>query len=134
MSPFFHSFLIAQIFGLFMFIMSVILLSRVKFYRDLINGMKAHSVGAVVGASVGLLLGIFLVVLHNVWLFQSLVIITIVGWFIFIKSVLWLAFPEAVIAWNKKVYSGVGYYFVAAILMIFGILLLSHGFYHTINS
>jgi len=132
-SHLFHSFLLAQLFGLYMVIMAIILLCRVRFYRSLVAGMSAQSGGLIISASFGLMLGLFLVLIHNFWVMEPRVVITVVAWFILIKSILWLSLPEQMLVMSQKLYSGVGYYIVVLFLAIVGIFLMTKGFYLPIH-
>ncbi len=132
-SHLFHTFLLSQIFGLYMVVMAIILLCRMRFYRSIVAGMKAQSSALIICASFGLLLGLFLVLIHNFWVMEPRVVITLLAWFILIKSILWLSLPEQMVAMSQKLFSGMGYYFVVLILAIVGIFLMTKGFYLSIH-
>ena len=116
--------------GLYMIILSIILLCRVRLFRRLIAQMQVESSGLMMGANFGLILGIFLIVVHNIWVWEPRLMVTLVAWFIFIKSILWLSLPDCMLRWSKKIYAGPGYYIVTFIIAIVGIFLLTKGFYH----
>lgn len=126
---FLHSNILSQIFGLYMVIMAVILLSRVKYYRELVYYMEPRSGSMFMGASFGLMLGLFLVIIHNVWVMEPRVVVTVISWLILAKSILWLSFPECMTRIAKKLYGGAGYYLIVIVLFIFGVFLLTRGFY-----
>lgn len=126
----FHSFVLAQIFGLYLIIMSVIMLSRVRLFRRLISQMQVESSGLIMGASFGLLLGISMVVVHNIWVWEPRVMVTLLAWFILLKSVLWLSLPDCMLRCAQKVYAGPGYYLVAIVMAVIGVFLMTKGFYH----
>lgn len=127
--PLFHSYVLAQVFGLYFVIMAIIMLSRVSYYRELIATLIQPTVGMMVGTSFGLLLGLLLIIVHNIWVLEPRVIITLIGWLIVIKSILWLAVPEAMVRLSKQVYSGSGYYFTCGVMLLIGIFLMTKGFY-----
>lgn len=124
-----HSLLLGQILGLYMFIMAIVMLSRADYYRKMLTSIKPDSIIIVLTASSGLMLGIFLVLVHNIWIWESEVLVTIIAWLILIKSVLWLACPESMANYGRKIYAGWGYYAVAILTGIMGMILISHGFY-----
>ena len=124
-----HTVVFAQIMGLYMVIMAIILLGRVRFFRDLLQSMSVQGGELMIAASFGLMLGVTLVVMHNIWVWHALVLVTIVSWYILIKSILWLAFPQHLIALTKKITAGNGYYLMVIIMGIVGILLLTVGFH-----
>lgn len=123
-----HSFILAQIFGLYFIIIAVIMMSRVAFYRKFIQNLQSDSAVVIVSGTMGLLLGLFLIDIHNIWVMKPRVFVTIVCWLIFIKSLLLLAMPEELLAWSRKVSAGMGYYFIVIFMAIFGIILLARSF------
>ncbi|WP_133129343.1 hypothetical protein [Legionella yabuuchiae] len=125
----FHTFVLSQVFGLFLVIMAIIMVSRTKYYRDLILRLDPFDPAIAIGASFGLMLGILLVVIHNLWSWEPRVVVTILSWFILIKSVFWLSFPVKMTAWAKKVYLSPWYYVVAVVMVVVGVFLLTKGFY-----
>lgn len=124
-----HTLFLAQVMGLYLLIIGIIMLARATYYRDLLTHIKNGSAATVTGASIGLVLGLFLVIIHNIWIWESDVLVTVVAWFLLIKSVLWLAFPETMVKCAHKLYSGAGFYVAAIITGIIGVILTAHGFY-----
>lgn len=125
----FHSFILAQALGLFLLIMAIIMLSRAQYYKNLIQNLVLDNGVIFVGASFLLLLGLFFVIVHNIWVAEPRVIVTIISWLILIEAVLWLAIPEYMLELCKKIYAGPGYYIIAVIMTIIGLLVLTKGFY-----
>ena len=125
----FHSYVLSQVFGLYLLLMAVVLLSRATYYRILVQGMPAQSPGLLTSASYGLMLGLLLVVIHNNWVWEPRVFVTLIAWFILIKSLLWLAFPEKMLVYTKKAVASPFYYVIIAVMFIMGIIMLTKGFY-----
>lgn len=124
-----HSLLIAQTMGFFLLFMGIILLARAQYYKGLLASVKVCRAAVFIGSVFALILGITLVLVHNLWVWNSSIIVTILAWIVLIKSLLWLGFPDWMIELNHKLYSGYMYYVTAAIALILGIILLSHGAY-----
>lgn len=124
-----QTFIFEQVIGLYLIIMAIIMLARANYYRNVIRDLTADKTLILVSASLFLVLGLIVVVLHNLWDFKFNVIVTIVGWLIVIKAVLLLAFPEYMIQLSKKLYKGNYYYFMAIFEAIIGLLLLVHSYY-----
>jgi hypothetical protein len=125
----FHTLFYAQIIGVYLIITSIVMLTRADYYREMLTHIKEGSSTVVVAAIFGLILGIFLVFTHNIWIMESEVLVTLVAWSLLIKSVLWLSFPEFMVKVTHKVYSGSGYYLVAITVGLIGFILTTHGFY-----
>ena len=126
-----HTIIFSQLFGLFLVIMAVIMLSRVTYYRAMITRLTPPSGTVVFSAIYGLMLGLFLVIVHNLWPWQhpDVILVTVLSWLILIKSILWLALPEYMIRTTQKIYSGAGYYVMVAIAAVLGIFLMIQGFH-----
>ena len=129
-STLFHSVILAQFLGLAMVITSIILLSRAQFYRDMLKSTKPDSGAVCLSSYVGLLLGIFLVVVHNLWVPGFRTVVTVICWIILIRSILWLSFPEKSLELTKKVFAGPMFYVTYVIIFLVGIFLVARGFYH----
>ncbi|MBL7478436.1 hypothetical protein [Legionella bononiensis] len=124
-----HTLFFAQGIGLYLIIIAIIMLTRAAYYQEMLTHLKVGSATIVVAATIGLIIGILMVLVHNIWIWESDVLITLIAWLLVIKSVMWLAFPECMVKYTEKVYSGWGYYLVAIIAAIIGIVLLAHGFF-----
>ncbi len=89
-----HSLFLAQAMGLYLIIIAIIMLSRAGYYRQLLTHVKEGSPTIILGATLGLIWVLFWFLVHNIWILESEVLITLVAWFLLIKSVLWLSFPS----------------------------------------
>lgn len=128
--PLIHTALIAQVSGLYLVIIAIILITRADFYRNLWVEVKSDSGVIALTASIGLIIGLGIVALHTHWVWAPKALITLLGWFITLKSVWWLAFPEKALNCTAKAMSGAGYYAVVAIIALVGLHLMTLGFYH----
>lgn len=124
-----HSLFLAQAMGLYLVIVAIIMLTRARYYQDILTRTHVGSSSLVVMGTVGLILGIILVLVHNLWTMEIEVLITLVAWLVLIKSILWLGFPEMMVNYTHKIYQGPGYYIIAIIAGIVGVILMSYGFY-----
>jgi hypothetical protein len=124
-----HSLVMAHVIGLYLIIIAIVMIARADHYRSMINKLQGDSGVIMVSASFGLVLGLIMLVIHNTWLWESEVLITIIAWLVTIKSILWLSFPEKMVAVSKVIYSGKSYYVMATIAIVIGIALLTHGYY-----
>lgn len=125
-----HSLFLAQAMGLYFVIVAIIMLARARYYQNILTRAHAGSSSMAVAGTMGLILGILLVLVHNIWVMDIEVLITMVAWLVLIKSVLWLGLPEMMANYTHKVYQGPGYYVLAILAGILGVILMSYGFYH----
>lgn len=124
-----HSLLLEQIFGFYLLITAIIMVARASYFRQLINNLQGNNPLIMFMAFFSLLLGIAMVVVHNLWFWNIEIIITLIAWSIVIKAILWLSIPERMLDLLRCVYNGPYYYFTAAFTAVIAILLLAHGFY-----
>ena len=125
----YHTILLAQIFGLYLLITAIIYLSRATFYRELVTYMNAKSGVVFVSSIVGLILGLLLVSIHNIWIWSPRVVVTILCWAVLLRAVLWLALPEKMVETTKKIAAGRGFYVAILVMAIIGVYELAMGFY-----
>lgn len=122
-----HSYLLAEAFGLYLVIVSIILLSRENYYRNRI--MQAPTYPSFLSCSIALFIGIFLVLIHNIWVLQPRVVVTILCWAFLIRAVLLLSAPEQMFMITRKLCTGKSYYFVVLFMAILGIWLMGKSSY-----
>lgn len=124
-----HSIIISQFLGLYLIILTIIMVSRANFYRTFFMKMRADSGALIVAAACALFFGLFVICVHNFWNWSPALIVTVVAWLIVIKSILWLSFPEKMVSCTHDFFSGYGYYLTFGIIGLIGVLLLFRGFY-----
>ncbi len=124
-----HTLFLAQTIGLYLVIISAIKICRRKLYVNLIKSMTEPNLSLMIWGALGLIVGLCLIDIHNIWEYKPRVLITLVGWYILIKSVLWLAFPEKMIAYAKQMAVASWYYATIAFSFIIGALLLAKGYF-----
>ena len=123
------SFVLSQFLGLYLCIVAAIMFRRVNDYRKMISSMDPHSGTLVLGGLIGLLLGMFFVGIHNVWVLHPIVFVTIFCWLFLVLSVMYLSFPVRMVLMTRKLFLGSGYYVLISVMIIFGLLFLSRGVY-----
>lgn len=126
--PQIYTFVLSQIFGLFMFITGLVMLARAPYYRNLFKNLQPHEPSIFFTALFILLLGIILVDTHNLWVLKPSIYVTLMCWIVFLSALCWLFIPERMFAVWKKILTGRGYYWVEAMLIIWGFMLLFGGF------
>ena len=121
------SLFLAQFFGLYFVIVGIAMLVRFKLMTELMTKMASREFIYLSGF-VTLLMGIPLVLLHNVWDGSWRVIITILAWITLFKGISRIFFPEVVAGWSKKIFQNTkSLQFLLWILIIFGLYLLYIG-------
>lgn len=123
------SLFLTQAIGLYLVIGAIVMIARAAYYRQILNQLKADNVLIAFAAGIGLMSGIVLILMHNVWLLNLSVLLTLVGWLVLIKSILWLFAPECMLSYTQKIYAGCWYYVFALIGGLIGVLMLVHLYY-----
>jgi len=84
----------AQFWGWLLVIVCLILLLRKRVLLEEMFGMIENKVFLLFSGYLALIIGLITVILHNVWVADWRVVITIFGWISLIKGVMRIAFPE----------------------------------------
>lgn len=125
-----HSFILAKALGLYMIVMAIVMITRADYYKNILQHIEREKLATLSGASFGLVLGLLLISVHNLWAWQPYVVMTIVGWVLVIKSVLWMAIPEKMAKAFHEIYSGKLYYVIAILIGCLGIWILGYAVFH----
>lgn len=119
---------LAKIVGLYLGIIALAMLIHGKSFRKRIPEMSTPAF-TFVGGAMALLLGLLIVISHNIWVADWPVLITILGWMTLIKGVVRLLISKASNKINK-VYAknSAVYYVTVVILLVIGAYLSFMGF------
>lgn len=119
---------LARIFGLYMTLISLIMLIRPNNFKSFIQYFIDVPGSFVISGIIALIFGCIVVTIHFVWVDYLSWIISILGIIILIKGVIRLLFPDAMTRIAKK-YQKNSFYFTAAIItLIIGLFLLYEGY------
>lgn len=91
-----NSIFIARIFGLCYLIIGIGLLLNQKYWREVITDFSKSAATVLLGGIFALVVGVVIVLTHNVWVANWTVIITIIGWIALIKGIWIIVFPSTV--------------------------------------
>lgn len=123
------SIFLAQAFGLYFLIGGVALLMNPELTNGIIKKYASHADDVAMGGFLALLVGIPLILLHNVWDGTWHVLVTLVVWLVFLKGVVRVFAPRAVTVWSNTLGKQQG---VLRLLLlttiILGIALTAFGF------
>lgn len=127
------SIFLAKVIGIYLIIVSLALLINMKRFKSIIDDIMAHpGLQLVMGFNI-LIIGILLVVTHNIWVSSWEVIITIIAWIAFIKGILNVALPNYAKKLVKHCTRSKNALLVIGIIdLVIGLFLCYTGFYiHT---
>lgn len=123
---FLHSFIIAKILGIWMIVMSLTLIAKREYMKEVIAELPNAKFASFVYASMMVFLGLALVSLHNLWGYELYVLVTIVCWLLLIKGILWMAFPHGMACMAKKMVDSPLFWLAALVNLVYGVVLLSY--------
>lgn len=96
------SVLLAQIIGLYLILEGLVVLTRRKFVVHIVEDMGQHKALMFVTGAMVFILGLLIVLNHNVWESTWRVIPTIIGWAMVIKGVAIFFVPRIMLNKAKK--------------------------------
>jgi hypothetical protein len=122
------SLFLAKALGLYLLILGITMFAnKIEFLYNLREMIK-HRPVMYLSAFITLILGILLVISHNLWVWDWRLIITLLAWWIFIKGVLRVIYPQIDRRWQKLLDSNTFYYCSATLVIILGLILGYFGF------
>lgn len=122
MSIFFAKFL-----GLYLLIIGALLLFRKPQMILMVQSVTPAAI--FFSGLLAILFGLFIVILHNVWVMNWKVLITLIGYLALVKGVIRLFMPETIKrVMMKTVQSGLAYAVMIIVILALGVCLTYHGF------
>ncbi|MDJ0507758.1 MAG: hypothetical protein QNJ64_00650 [Crocosphaera sp.] len=88
------SLVIEQVFATFLIITGLSYLFQSAVWRDLIQELLSNKSWLMMWSLLFLPWGLIVVFIHNIWVANWTVVITVLGWLITVKCVLYLLFPD----------------------------------------
>lgn len=93
------SLFLAQVFGLYLLIGGVGMLLHPYATQELLGRWSSDRVVVFLGGFVALIIGIPLVLIHSIWEGTWEIVVTLLVWIIFMKGVVRVLAPDAVVGW-----------------------------------
>jgi hypothetical protein len=78
--------------------------------------------------TLGIIFGLLIVVSHNIWTSNWVVLVTLIGWFIFLQGILRLFFPATFVKWVKHLVDKTGFQVWSWMWLLIGLFLIWIGF------
>jgi len=117
-----NSIFLAKVLGLYLTIFGLLVLLRRAQVQAIVAEFLDNPPAVFLGGIIGLILGIILVVSHNIWVADWRVLITILSWIILVKGTYYLFFPK-VPTQVAKIFLGSSWILVpGGIDLLFGVL------------
>ncbi len=121
---------VARVFGIFYLVLAVSFMYNRQLYQKLFEDYSKSTSLVFFSGIFALIIGIAIVLLHNVWAANWTIIITIIGWAALIKGIWLIVFPNTVPgfmqAYKKNKYL---LKLQSVAVLVFGIVLTFFGFF-----
>jgi len=125
-----NSILIAKIMGPYMVIVGIGLLCNLKFYQRMMEDFLKNAALIYLGGVYALIIGLLIVLFHNVWVAGWQVLITIFGWIGLIKGIWLIVFPNSVGKLTQAYQQKQALLRVnLVIVLVVGLLLIAKGYF-----
>lgn len=124
------SIFIAQVLGPFYLVAGLGMMLNRGFFKRVIEDFCQNATLMFYSGSAALVYGLFVVLLHNVWVKDWPVIITITGWAAILKGVMLILSPEVMCRFmqvyqrNEKIFT-----FHSGVALLLGVILTAFGYF-----
>lgn len=118
---------IARIFGPFMGIIGLWMLLYGENVVKIMASKKSSPVALYSSSVFNLLLGLIVISLYNVWIWDIFFFVTLLGWVMFLRGILGLFMPQVII--NSMMTRGTWMKTMGIIPFVWGLILTWVGFY-----
>lgn len=118
----------AQVLGLYLAIVSFAILIYHQHYRKLVLEFVKNPTHVAFSGSLSLLIGLLVVIPHNLWISDWRVVVTLVGWIFLLQGVWRLFFAESFVKFTHDIMENKGFLLLSWIWFLVGIYLIWAGF------
>ncbi|WP_239005303.1 hypothetical protein [Legionella sp. MW5194] len=119
------TYFLAAVIGWYLVIVSLIVLLRQRLMAGLVSDILSQRALLFFMGLVSLVIGLLLVISHNVWVMGWPVIITLIGWLAIIAGIIRMAFPDVSLRmgqwWQRR---PVAFMVIAVVYLLIGLFLL----------
>ena len=128
MAEFDLSAFLAKFFGIYCLIIGVFLITKRELFEQMVNELYASQSMWFVTGIINLMLGLAVVLGHNIWEANFTSAVTIVGYLILIKGLVRMFSPQTSLNYIARMISGSGYWAITGITFLLGLYLAYSGF------
>lgn len=120
----------AKLYGLCLVIVGLGLMFNLKTYQKMIADFFKNAALVYLGGILALLIGLIVVINHNLWVADWRAVITVLGWAGFIKGVWLIVFPRTIAAFTEVYQRKTGLLVAHAVLVLaLGLFLAFKGYF-----
>lgn len=119
---------IAQAIGCYLFLVCLAMLVHQQRYKKTIGEFLGSQPMVTFSGMMWLVVGLLIVISHNVWMSEWPAVVTVVGWVILIQALVRIFFPESYSHMMKELMAKVGFTLMCWIGLLVGLYLIWVGF------
>ena len=109
---------LATVIGWYLVVFGLLTLCRYEQLRGVVNDVLGHRGLLFIVAIITFILGLLMVVSHNIWVMGWPVIITVFSWLVLISGIMRLFFPEMVTKVGLSLCNNSTYMYISAIILL----------------
>jgi hypothetical protein len=122
------SILLAKIFSIYFVVIGLSMLCCVDSFRSRAHAYMNNEGVMLLGGIITLLLGILLILMHSIWVYDWRLLVTILAWLTFVKGIIHVSCPHIAKRMMQNVDSQLAYRISALVCLIIAVYLGYHGF------
>lgn len=122
------SYSLARILGVYLFLLGAAMLINPTRIRPIMKDFIQHKTFIFVSGLTSILLGMIVIILHNVWIEGWPVFITLLGWVVFLNGIYRLFFLDHFMKVMKKIIATKKYFWFGWICLLLGAYLAGVAF------
>lgn len=119
---------LAQTIGCYLFAVGLAMIIFQQRFKKLFTDCLSHSTMIAAHSTVSLILGLLIVVSHNIWIDQWPVVVTVFGWLLLVMGLFTLFFPESYVKMAKDSVEKTPYMVLSWARLLVGLYLIWAGF------
>ena len=120
--------MVARLFGISLLAIGLGIIMNRDYYKKVISEMMKNTSGLLVWGLFALIVGLLIVIYHNVWVSSWEVLITIFGWIAIIKGAMIIVVPKST-EWFMDMYKKNSFFtFTGVLALVLGGVMCYFGF------
>lgn len=120
---------LAKIFGIYFVVIGCSLMINYRFFKGVLKDLVQSNIAMLIIATITLIFGTILIVMHNVWVYDWRVSITLLCWLTFVAGVIRSLFPTFIQRMARKLFTKSLHFHVAGLASVaVGFALIYLGF------
>ncbi len=122
------SIFLAQFFAIYFLIISIPLLFCTDSFRHRAKAYMKDDAAMLLGGIIALILGVVLILIHSIWVYDWRLLVTLLVWLTFIKGIVHVVCPKIAQHMMEQMSNLLAYRISGAICLLLAIFLGYHGF------